>query len=174
VERDIIGGAGAPQSVTRRPVTLILRKVPASRRIISPMSPPDRWTFELVRDSRCAGSGPGASQVSPQATVSNGATYGPPPTVSPADAEAEQREGEGSRCLIRLPRPYLDWLNVRQGRDFNGRWFCVGASLTLRRQEGRWTLCPPHRPRGLCSRIPVVDPKHRQVRNSGSPVAPTR
>jgi hypothetical protein len=27
VERKIIGGAGAPPSVTRRPVTLILRKV---------------------------------------------------------------------------------------------------------------------------------------------------
>jgi hypothetical protein len=27
VEREIIGGAGAPPPVTRRPVTLILRKV---------------------------------------------------------------------------------------------------------------------------------------------------
>jgi hypothetical protein len=70
------------------------------------MSPRDRWS--LRADLMRAGSGPGSSQVSPQATASNGATHGPPPTVSPADAGAEQREGEGSRCPIRLPRPYLD------------------------------------------------------------------
>jgi hypothetical protein len=131
VERELLG-AVAPPSVTRRPVTLILRKV--ARKPEDILEPSSSCVIRCVQAR-----GPGSSQVSPQATVSNDATHGA------HSVTCRRRSGATRGRGLAMPDQTTPDVpsECSPGSRFNGRWFCVGAALMLR--PGRRVVGPSAR-----------------------------